>query len=295
MNPILYVTHTINWLLMILMPILLGIYLKRRFNLGWRLWWIGAATFILSQVGHIPFNIAVGALIETGVLPAPPPAWELPVQAIFLGLSAGLWEELARYATYRWWAKTARSWSEGLMLGAGHGGIEAILLGLLVLATFAGMLVARNLDLSQMVPPEQLLLAQQQIQAYWSVPWYDTLLGALERASTLVFHLAASLLVLQVFVRRQIRWLWLAVAWHALLDTLAVFASQTWGIYVTEAILAAFALINLGIIFLLRPQEPELRLPSNPPEERGLTSEIEPERLPEVEESPENLEKTRYN
>jgi uncharacterized membrane protein YhfC len=280
---------------MILMPILLGIYLKRKFGLSWRLWWIGAATFILSQVGHIPFNIAVGALFETGVLPAPPPAWELPFQAIFLGLSAGLWEELARYATYRWWAKTARSWAEGLMLGAGHGGIEAILLGLLVLATFVGMLVARSLDLSQMVPPEQLLLAQQQVQAYWSAPWYDTLIGALERATTLVFHLAASLLVLQVFLRRQIRWLWLAVAWHALLDALAVFSAQTWGIYVTEAILVAFALINLGIIFLLRPQEPESSLPSTRPGEQDSSDEVEPQRLPEVEETPENLEKTRYN
>jgi len=295
MNPILYVTYLINGLLMIGMPIVLGIYLMRRFGMSGRLWWIGAATFVLSQVGHIPFNIAVGALFETGVLPSPPTGWELPVQALFLGLSAGLWEELARYATYRWWAKTARSWSEGLLLGAGHGGIEAIIFGVLALAAFVGMLVARDLDLSQMVPPEQLLLAQQQIQAYWSAPWYATLLGALERATTLVFHMAASLLVLQTFVRRQARWLWLAVAWHALLDALAVFTALTWGIYATEAILVAIALINLGIIFLLRPQEQELSLPSASANERDSTSEVEPERLPEVEETPENLEKTRYN
>jgi len=295
MNPILYVTHTINWLLMILMPILLGIYLKRKFNLGWRLWWIGAATFVLSQVGHIPFNIAVGFLFETGVLPSPPAGWELPVQALFLGLSAGLWEEWARYATYRWWAKTARSWSEGLMLGAGHGGIEAIILGVLVLATFVGMVVARSIDLSQLVPPEQLLMIQQGIQTYWSSPWYDTLLGALERATTLIFHLAASLLVLQAFVRRRIFWVWLAVGWHALLDASAVYAAQTWGIYATEAMLVAFALVNLGIIILLRPQEPEASLTPPAPQEPVPAPDAEAINPPDLEATPENLDETRYN
>ena len=53
---LLTITHFLNWLLMIAMPILLGIYLTEKFHLGWRLWLIGAATFVISQVFHIPFN-----------------------------------------------------------------------------------------------------------------------------------------------------------------------------------------------------------------------------------------------
>ena len=55
--------HFLNGLLMILMPIGLGLWLEKRLRLGWRLWWIGAATFVLSQVGHIPFNSGVERVI----------------------------------------------------------------------------------------------------------------------------------------------------------------------------------------------------------------------------------------
>jgi uncharacterized membrane protein YhfC len=48
-----FIAHLLNGLLMILLPIGLGIYLTRKLSLGWRLWWIGAGTFVLSQVGHI--------------------------------------------------------------------------------------------------------------------------------------------------------------------------------------------------------------------------------------------------
>lgn len=75
-NP-LYLTHALNALLMIALPVALGIFLTRRFHLGWRLFFIGAATFILSQVGHIPFNLLVGSLYQRGVFPIPPPPGKL--------------------------------------------------------------------------------------------------------------------------------------------------------------------------------------------------------------------------
>jgi uncharacterized membrane protein YhfC len=144
--------YPLDAILMIALPVGLGIWLERKFHLGWGLWWIGAATFIFSQAGHIPFNIGLTALFKRGILPTPPVAWLPAFNATFLGLSAGLWEELARYAAYRWWAKEARSWRRGVMLGAGHGGIEAILGGILVLVGFVNMMAIRNVDLSSLVP-----------------------------------------------------------------------------------------------------------------------------------------------
>ena len=63
---LLIITRLLNWLLMIGLPVGLGVYLTRRFRLGWRLWWIGAATFVLSQVGHIPFNWILTRLFALG-------------------------------------------------------------------------------------------------------------------------------------------------------------------------------------------------------------------------------------
>jgi uncharacterized membrane protein YhfC len=209
---------------------------------------------------------------------------------VILGLSAGLWEELARYAAYRWWAKDARWWGKGLLLGAGHGGIEAIVLGGLVLATFINMVVVRNLNLSNLVSPEQLEAAQQQVTAYWSAPWYLSMLGALERGWTIIFHLAASLLVLQVFIRRQTGWLWLAVGWHAFLDAIAVYASQFWSPYVVEVLIGVLALASLWIIFSLRQPEPFV-------EEKIVSSPApgDPQSLVNMEETKENIDRTRYD
>ena len=37
---VLFIAHALNGLLMIGMPIVLAIYLTRRFHFGWRLWYI---------------------------------------------------------------------------------------------------------------------------------------------------------------------------------------------------------------------------------------------------------------
>ena len=292
MNPILYLTYPINGLLMIALPIGLGVFLTKKFGLGWRLWWIGGATFVLSQVGHIPFNLGLTQLFKLGILPSPPTSWKMPFNAVVLGLSAGLWEETARYFMYRWWAKDARSWRKGLLTGAGHGGVEAILLGGLVLFTYVEMLALRGVDLSQLVPADQLGLAQSQMAAYWSAPWYATLLGALERAFTIPTQIALAVIVLQAFTRRQIRWLWIAVGWHAAADAITVMGLSLWGPYIVEGLIGCISLISVWVIFALRSPEPD-----EPEETEALAS---PElatapHLTLVEETPENLDRTRYN
>jgi len=285
---ILFLAHFLNGFLMIAMPIVLGIYLTRRFKLSWRLWWIGAAIFVLSQVGHIPFNWVVSVLLNKTALVNWPHTAQTIFNVVFLGLSAGLWEEGARYAMYRWWAKDARSWRKGFLAGAGHGGAEAILLGGLVLYAFIQMAAIRSTDLSTLIPANQLDLARQQVAAYWSATWYDSLLGALERLFTLPTQIALSVLILQAFTRKQGWWVWLAVGYHALVDATAILLVGNVGPYWTEAIIGGFAILSLVIIFVLCQPEPVLDL--------GPASLIPaPDFMPQpVVETPENLDKTRY-
>jgi uncharacterized membrane protein YhfC len=287
---ILYLTYFFNGALMLLAPIALGLFIGRKFKLPARIWWIGAATFILSQVGHIPFNAGLTALFQGGYLPAPPEHLQLIFNAIVLGLSAGLWEEVFRYLAYRFWAKDARSWSRGLLLGAGHGGIEAIFLGVLVLVNYAAMIVMKDMNITALVPANQIELAQQQMNAYWSAPWYATLLGAVERVFSLTFHLSASILVLQVFIRKQLRWLWIAVGWHTFLDALAVYAASTWGVYITEVLLAVIAGLSVGIILKFKTPEPVQEIEA-PITDSGLLNEI---KMPEIDETLDTLDQTRF-
>jgi uncharacterized membrane protein YhfC len=269
---------------------MLAFWLTRRFRLSWRLFWIGAATFVLSQLGHIPFNAGVTVLFQRGILPTPPDSGRLVFNAVFLGLSAGLWEELARYAVYRWWAKDARSWSKALLLGGGHGGIEAILLGLYVLFIFIQMLALRGANLEQL-GQSQAAQVQQQVAIYWSYSGWSLLAGALERAFTIPAHIAFSVIVLQAFTRGRFRWVWLAVGLHALMDALSVYlAGITNNPALVEVVIAGFALLSLAIIFLLRQPEPPVveLVEANPTPAADF-------HLPAPDETTENLDNTRYN
>jgi uncharacterized membrane protein YhfC len=217
-------------------------------------------TFVVSQIGHIPFN---GLILQRWQLVPTDTAvfTNLLIYALFLGLSAGIFEEGARYLTYRFWAKDARSWGKGLMLGAGHGGIEAILLGLTGIINVGALVLIRQGMFVDAIPPDQMPLVQEQITAVFSTPLPAIMLGAMERLFALCAHLAMSLLVMQVFVRGQLRWLLASILWHTLLNASAVIAVTTWNAYVTEAIIGLFALLSIGIIFWLRtpePVEPEL-------------------------------------
>jgi uncharacterized membrane protein YhfC len=292
-----FLTHLLNGLLMVAIPVGLGIYLTRRFRMGWRLWWIGAAAFILSQIGHIPFNWLINRLFQVGALPLPPTAWSLAFSAVFLGLSAGLWEELTNYAVFRWWAKDARSWRKGVLLGAGHGGLEAILLGIMVLYSFINLVAVRNIDMSTVVPASQLALAQQQVAAYWSAPWLASLLGAFERALTIPCQIAFSVLVMQAFTRGKFRWVWLAVLWHAVIDASTVYFSRIWAVYAwmpyaVEGLIGIAALISIGIIFAVRQPEPQ---PVETEEPVSMPAPILAPTLDPIAETTENLEKTRFN
>ncbi len=285
------VIRSLNALLMIAMPLALGVYLFRKLGAEWRLFGMGAVTFVASQIIHIPFNAWVlNPVMEQHGLDLDVPA-QLLVIALLLGLSAGIFEEVARYLVYRFWFKSdnERTWSNALMLGAGHGGVEAIILGVLVMYGFVQLYALKDANLETLIPLDQLEVARVQVDMFWSAPWYAAILGAVERAATLCFHLSASVLVLQVFRRKNILWLFLAIGWHTVLDALAVFASQTWSIYFTELLIVGAGILGLAFIFLLHdpPSKPDDGIPAQI--ELALKeSEIQKPSL-------ENLEDSRYD
>lgn len=281
-----YLPYILNPLLMIAMPILLAWFIARRLRVSWELAGAGALTFILSQVGHIPFNWLIlqrFALIPTDNLTA---VRNLLPYVFFLGLSSGVFEEGARYLTYRYWMRDARAWKHGLMMGAGHGGIESLLLGVLVAINYAALVAIDRGAVQWPIPAEQWPLVQAQITAVFQAPWYDVMLGALERVFALCLHLAASLLVMQVLVRRQWRWLATAVLLHGGANGIAIFALVYWNPYIAELALAVIALLCLGIIFALRTPEPEEPPPPPLPPPPTLRQELPL--------TPDALEKSRY-
>jgi uncharacterized membrane protein YhfC len=237
--------YIISFLGMIILPILLWIYFTRKFALSWKLVLAGALTFIASQVLHIPLIFGMNSFLQT--LP-------IPVNAIILGLLAGTFEETARYILFKYLLKNTRSWKEGILVGLGHGGIEAVLLGILAAVGFVTMIGYRSVDLSTVpsIPAEQLELAKQQVAAYWSTPWYMALMGFVERIFAICLHVSLSVMVLYAIAYRKPIWFWLALLWHAFVDAVAVYVGQEVGILAVEGIVAVFAIISVWIVLSLR-------------------------------------------
>jgi uncharacterized membrane protein YhfC len=282
----------LNVLLMVAMPLALGVILVRRSRVEWRIFLFGAGAFIGSQIFHWPFNSYVlSPLTERLGLPGPDGGLPLLLYAIIFGLSAGVFEEVARYLVYRIWMRESRTKWDGLMFGAGHGGIESILFGGLAGFALYQAIAYRNADLSAIVPVDQLDLARAQLEAYWAAPWYAILLSASERLFAICFHLSASLLVLQAFVRRNPVWLALAIGWHTIFDTVAVFTLVTWGAYFMESFIGLLALLSLVIIYVLWRQDGEgQEVPPIGRKFRAREPDLDLEELPEG-----RLEDSRYD
>jgi uncharacterized membrane protein YhfC len=280
-----FIFYSLNWILMIIIPIGMGIIISRRRKASWRFFAIGSVTFILSQVAHIPFNWFFFSWL-TKELFGISQTLELIIIAFLAGLSAGVFEESARYLSFRFWAKDARTWGRGLMLGAGHGGAESIILGIIVGLNIIFLWLFNEGWFSAYLPLEQIPLLEESIAVMLDEPWFGAFLGAVERLSVLIVHLALSIIVMQVFTRGRLRWLILAIIWHTVIDAVAVLSIRYISAYLVEGIIAGFALICLVIIFLLRTPEPE-----SPPIEPYV---LPPLILKEFDITTRKLEDSRY-
>ena len=143
---------------------------------------------------------------------------------LYGGLAAGIFEETGRYVAFRWLIGKRRypGRDTAVTYGIGHGGIEAMLI---LGATYATYLVLA-LCWNRGNEPAALALAGGSAEA---LSMYRTALeqltpgmcavAMLERAGTLLFHIALSIFVfLAARDRRQWTWFPFAILLHAIAD-----------------------------------------------------------------------------
>ncbi len=275
--------------LMVGIPVVLAIILYRRGKGSFRPIWIGAAAFILSQIGHIPFNqfVMLPLLERQGISAAVQEGLPLLVLGAAVGLSAGVFEEVTRFLALKYWLKKEHNDFLPIKYGLGHGGIEAVLTGLLALYALIQVMVLAGEGALSAFDPDQAALIQSQLEAYWAVPWQQTLLGAWERVSAMMFHVGASIMVYKSIRSKKPLWLLSAVLGHTALNAFVVIYAAKIDIVTLEGILFLFAAGWLIWAWVVRVQEPELLNPPQPP-------------LPEVsfrgpQITPRQIEESRYD
>jgi uncharacterized membrane protein YhfC len=220
-------------------PPLLALVLWRRLAAPPLAWALGAATFFVSQVVlRLPWQVPLGLWVAKQSPGAPAQAAWLA----FSALTAGLFEETGRWVAFRfaWRPRTATG---ALMLGAGHGGFEAMLLVGLNLAASAVLYVGLSRGVTLGLPEDALATARAQFAKL--TPGL-ALAAGLERLSSMAVHCGLSLLVLQAFTRRSARWLGAAIAFHAASNLAGAGALKALGVWPAELVIAAFALAALA-------------------------------------------------
>jgi uncharacterized membrane protein YhfC len=232
----------------IALPFGIILWLKRHHGAGvhWRLFGVGVLTFIVSQMVHIPLLAAANRLLMYQLPPYDVSYTAITLDAVMLGLLAGLCEETARLAGYLILKGKAKAIAAAMALGAGHGGIESIAVGLSLLFTFVVSLLAlhNNQTLAGVTP--------QSASAVFAYPWYIPLISLFERLTAVSLHIMLSVMVWQAVIRRTWTWFVGAVLYHALVDALSV-ALPLLGVstYLLEGILGVFMLGNLAALYLI--------------------------------------------
>jgi uncharacterized membrane protein YhfC len=217
----------LNVLICFGIPIVGTIWIGRKYGRVLKPFLIGAAAFTLSQlVLRIP--------LITMVLPNF--TWYQLMQlnpylsGVFLGLTAGIFEETARLIFMKQFLKNRTRKEDGLAFGLGHGGIEAMLLvGINGIVTMF-MYPAGYIDLAD-------------------VGYLTILISGLERISALMFPVGASLIVLYgIRIHHFVRYTFLAILLHALLDSMLVILPASIGLGTMG--LEIYILVLSGLVLL---------------------------------------------
>lgn len=260
--PALVITTALAVVFVIGYPLALGVIVHKKLAVGWKYFWFGALVFLVSQLlTRTPIVTVLQATVLTRhLLTSTAFAW---IWLLILAISAGLFEEVGRYVGYRLLLRREpKTWAKAVMFGLGQGGLESI-----VVVGGQIVLTAINTIMLSTTGVNTLSAAQRQgvLQLFAAInaePFWLPLLAGWERLWTIPLQVALAVMVVQVFCRQRIHWLFLAILFHALVDFFTGAIPQVFGhrlaiVLLVEGIVCVFGFVSLWIIWRLRePGDP---------------------------------------
>ncbi len=235
----------ISGLLSLFAPLIFFSYFKNFGKIRYKTVLVGALTwFITTQILEKGFHLVV---LNNSLISQIP--W---VFVVYGALTAGVFEEVARYIVFKSFLKKYDEWIDGVGYGIGHGGTEAVVIGA---ATAVFLLFAANLinsdQLAQLyLPPASLTSVQNTLI---NTPSWVFLLMGVERLAAMVIQIALSLIVLYSVKAHRASFLFLAILLHALFDTIpAMYQMKLLNLPLTEVAVILAAMISGVIIYKLK-------------------------------------------
>lgn len=258
----LLVTAIVTIVFVIAYPLSLGAIAHKRLSVGWKYFWFGALVFLVFQLlTRIPLIVVLQSTVLASLLRTSIAfTW---VWLVVEAVTAGIFEEVGRYVGYRlFMRREPKTWSKAVMYGLGHEGLEStILVGGQIILTLLSIVILSAININSL-PAAQRQTVIQQVAAINALPAWFPLLAAWGRFWSFPLQVALSVMVLQVFRRGQIHWLFLAILFHALIDFLTAALPQAFGQGIAiqllvNGMLCVFGLLGVWIIWRLRePGDP---------------------------------------
>lgn len=241
-----FIALAVSACLNIAIPVALAIIVRRRFDVSWRVILYGALVFLVFQViTRMPAMVILQSVGRNWMNASDT---NFILFMLFAAVTAGLFEECGRWIGYRFWIPEHRRWEDGVGFGAGHGGFEAaFLIGGMQLLSLAALYILLFVDYQSLFPQiaEQLDSAKD---TFLQVEWYIYFWSVFERACALVIQISLSLLVLNAFVKNNIRYLFLAIGYHTIVDLTPLVLHFTGSYFITEMVVLVLALFSTKII-----------------------------------------------
>lgn len=226
------------------MPIGWCVFFCRRLKARVSSFLIGCGSFflfamVLEQVCHYLFLFRFGGVSEA----LKNNIW---LYAIYGGLAAGIFEETGRYLSMRFLMKNSLNRENALMYGAGHGGMEAILiLGMTSINNLVTSVMLNLGALEQTLPEgSDAAAVMASLEPLAALPAWQFFVGGIERIMAMILHLALSVLVYTA-VRSKSRRYWFAIAvlFHALIDFVVVAVARLGSLIAAEGLTLAGTII----------------------------------------------------
>ena len=177
------------------LPIGLFVYAKKKLGAKTAPFFIGCGVFFVmvlmleAAIHRIVFQLAGEALTGSVIL-----------YAVYGGLMAALFEETGRYIAMRFLVKPL-DFPNAFMYGAGHGGVEAMLLcGVASISNVASAVMINSGTMSAQLATldaEKAADTAAALSALWTTPSLTFFAGGVERIIAVVLHLSLSILVFQ--------------------------------------------------------------------------------------------------
>lgn len=205
---------------------------------------IGAATFIV-------FALILEQILHAVMLPI---VSNSTVAYVIYGvLAAGVFEETGRFLACKFLMKKSSDNANAVMLGIGHGGIEAILIiGFSMFSTLVTAIMVNSMGLDGFIQmtgitdEATLTVLKGQIDSVAVFSLSTALVNVVERIIAMTLHICMSVFVMKAAFIKGKFWLYpAAVALHALFDVPAALYQRGVipNLWLVELILAAIAAV----------------------------------------------------